>query len=132
MLALLAVVVVAGFGGVERWPLTGWRLYSRLRSERSVDWEAVAVDDRGGETAIDPRDLPLGFRHLPLVLAEFPGLPEADRAEVCEAVVGELRDEGREVVELEISRTIETRRLRDGHVETRRDPDVRFACGGGR
>jgi hypothetical protein len=128
VLAVLAAVVVAGFGGVEEWPLTGWRLYSRLRSEHSVAWRAVSVDDAARETVIDPQGLPLGFRHVDFLLRQFPDYDRDEREEVCEALADGERDRGRPVEEVRIYRVVQTRDFDEGEVRVDEVPSLRYVC----
>jgi hypothetical protein len=128
VLGVLAAVVVAGFGGIEEWPLTGWRLYSRLRSEHSVHWRAVSVDGAGRETVVDPQALPLGFRHVSFLLQQFPDDDRDEREEVCEALADGERERGRAVTEVRIYRVLETRDFDDGKVRIDEARRLHYVC----
>jgi hypothetical protein len=89
--AFLAALIVCGLAGVEAWPLTGFRLFSHLRRERTVGWERTAVDAQGLERAINFAGLPDGYRSFVLVVTTFPSKPKNERDAMCRAWVEGLR-----------------------------------------
>jgi hypothetical protein len=89
--AFLAALIVCGVAGVEAWPLTGFRLFSHLRHERTVGWERTAVDAQGLERAINFAGLPDGYRSFVLVVTSFPSKPKDERDAMCRAWVDGLR-----------------------------------------
>jgi hypothetical protein len=128
VLGVIAALLVCGLVGIEWWPLTGWRLYSRVRTDSRVVWEAATVAPDGEEEVVDPNDLPLGYRHLELLLARFPGSSSAEREDICEAIAGGARDEGREVVGVRVYRVDEHLREEGDGVVLDRAPDLRYEC----
>jgi hypothetical protein len=44
----LSAFVICAVGGIEAWPLTGWRLFSHLRYEHQTSWRAAGVDSSVG------------------------------------------------------------------------------------
>ena len=125
VVAFLAVFVVCGLGSVELWPLTGWRLYSALRTEERSSWQLRAVDADGDEQPIVLGDLPLGYRNTTSILDEFPSLTADERDEVCDAWAAALDDSER-VVGVHVYRVRKT--VVDGSVVDRR---LEYTCGAG-
>jgi hypothetical protein len=89
--AFLAAFAVCGVFGIEAWPLTGWRLFSHVRTDHQVSWRAVAVDPRGHEEPIDFAALPRGYRNFPLVMRTFASLPRQEQAAACRAWLAAAR-----------------------------------------
>jgi hypothetical protein len=89
--AFLAAFAVCGLFGIEAWPLTGWRLFSQLRSDHQVSWRAVAVTGPGYEEPISFEDLPRGYRNFPLVMSTFASLPPHEQAAACRAWLAAAR-----------------------------------------
>jgi hypothetical protein len=80
----LAAFVVCGLFGLELWPLTGWRLFSQLRTDHQVAWRATAVGE-DGERQIVFAELPRAYRNFPLVMRTFLELPPAEQVAACRA-----------------------------------------------
>jgi hypothetical protein len=128
VLGLLAALLVCGLAGVEWWPFTAWKLYSQVRTDSRVVWEASTVAADGRETAVDPNGLPLGYRHVELLLARFPGYSSEKREEICDAIAEGARDEGEEVVAVRVYRVDERLRETGGDVTLEREPELRYEC----
>ena len=94
----LAVFLVCGAFAVERWPLTGFRLYSDLRVEERHSPSVVALLADGEEQRLRFDDLPMGWHATDRILRQFPRMTQAERDEVCDAWVQPLRDDGLDVV----------------------------------
>jgi hypothetical protein len=88
----LVAFVVCGLAGIEAWPLTGWRLFSQLRTNHQVTWRAAAVAG-GDETSIRFADLPRAYRNFPLVMGTFASLDPDERASACRAWLRAARRE---------------------------------------
>jgi hypothetical protein len=95
--AFLAAFAVCGLFGIEAWPLTGWRLFSQLRTDHQVSWRAVTVDLRGHEKPILFDELPRGYRNFPLVMRKFTSLSSHEQAAACRAWLGAARRERTDV-----------------------------------
>jgi hypothetical protein len=108
--AFLAAFVTCGLLGVEAWPLSGWELFSRVRTEARAGWEAVTVDRSGAEHPIPFARLPRGMRGELQVMAGFPSLPPAEREAVCGAWAGAVRERGGEVAAVRVYRVVRSRR----------------------
>lgn len=80
----LSAFTVCGLLGLELWPLTGWRLFSQLRTDHQVGWRATVVGE-GGESQIAFSQLPRAYRNFPLVMRTFAGLPRAEQTAACRA-----------------------------------------------
>lgn len=85
MYGFLAVVLTTSALGVEQWPLTGWRLFSNVRSGVTTGWHVVTVDDAHHETPVDFAALGRGFRGAAWRLADFPTMSGPQREAVCRA-----------------------------------------------
>jgi hypothetical protein len=90
--SFLAAFVACGLLDLELWPLTGWRLFSELRTDRQVAWRAAAVGD-DGETQIRFAELPRAFRNFPLVMRTFSELPRSEQSAACRAWLEAVRRE---------------------------------------
>lgn len=86
----LAAFFVCGVLGIEAWPLTGWRLFSRLREPRQTVWQVAVVDGAGRETPFPWAELPAGFHAHVHLLKSFSHLPGERRDAVCRAWAGAL------------------------------------------
>jgi hypothetical protein len=87
----LAAFVVCALAGIEAWPLTGWRLFSHLRTERQTAWEPDAVGVDGREARLAFGSLPAAFHGFPLLMKTFAGLPRSEQASVCAAWLSAAR-----------------------------------------
>jgi hypothetical protein len=101
----LTAFVVSGVVGIEAWPLTGWRLFSRLRTADQTSWTAAAVDGHGVERPVPFAELPRGYRGSLHVLAGIPALSPVRREAVCRAWALALRQRGADVVAVRIYQT---------------------------
>jgi hypothetical protein len=79
----LAAFLAAGLFGIEAWPLTGWRLFSHVRSPDAVSWQAVAVTDGGLEHPIRFAGLAPRYRNFALVMRDFVSLSTEQRRGAC-------------------------------------------------
>jgi hypothetical protein len=95
VVAFLGAFLLCGLFGLELWPLTGWRLFSQLRTDHQVSWQATAVRE-AGETQVRFAELPRTHRNFPLVMRTYSELPRAQQIEACrlwlEAAQGQLPD----------------------------------------
>ena len=103
VLAFLSAFVVCGLVGLELWPLTGWRLFSQLRTDHQVAWRATAVAD-GHETQIRFGELPGAYRNFPLVMRTLPARPRQEQEAACRAWLEAARAELPAATEVRIYR----------------------------
>jgi hypothetical protein len=82
VVAFLGAFVLCGLFGLELWPLTGWRLFSQLRTDHQVAWQATAVEE-DGEKPIRFAELPRTYRNFPLVMRTYSTLPRAEQLAAC-------------------------------------------------
>jgi hypothetical protein len=87
----LAAFLLCGLVGIEAWPLTGFRLFSHLRHERTISWERTVVEPDGRELAVTFAGLPDGYRSFVLVVKDFEGSPPASRDAMCRTWLQGLR-----------------------------------------
>jgi hypothetical protein len=87
----LVAFVVCGVFGIEAWPLTGWRLFSHLRTDHRTTWQATVVGIHGEESALEFGRLPLRFHGFVLLMRDYPDITESQRTEMCVAWTGEAR-----------------------------------------
>jgi hypothetical protein len=130
--SFLGAFIACGVAGIEAWPLTGWRLFSHLRHEHAVSWQAVAVDGRGRETPVVFGRLPFAYRGASLILKTFQSLAPADREAVCEAWEDALRARGAPAGAIRVYRIDRDLFPRNGPRPA--NPSVRtlrFTCAGG-
>jgi hypothetical protein len=78
----LGAFVLCGLFGLELWPLTGWRLFSQLRTDHQVSWQAAVVGE-DGETQVRFGDLPRTYRNFPLVMRTYSALSRMEQVEAC-------------------------------------------------
>ena len=96
--AFLAVFSLAGVAQIEQWPLTGFHLYTAIRTEERTSTRVIALLADGGTEEVVFGDLPFGYHSTNRLLSDFPGLTQAERDEICDAWVQPLRDDGVDVV----------------------------------
>lgn len=75
--------VAFGLLGAEAWPLTGWKLFSRVREDTQAGWQVMTVAGDGRERQLDFAGLGRGYRGAHHVAAGFPGLDLRERDSVC-------------------------------------------------
>lgn len=113
--AFLAVFLVCGAREIEYWPLTGFRLYTEIRTEERPSTRVMALLADGGSREVVFVDLPFGYHSTNRLLSDFPDLTQDERDEICDAWVQPLREDGVEVVGVRV----------DEYVTDLGDPDRR-------
>ena len=98
----LSVFVACGLLQVEAWPLSGWRLFSHVRTGEIRSWLATAVDPDGVERPVPFGSFAAAHRGELQVLKGFDGLSVAERRDVCRAWADEMARIGVDVVEIRI------------------------------
>lgn len=105
----LAVFVVCALARVEAWPFTGWRLFSQERHRVQVSRAALVRDAGGRERPAPFGALGSGFGWHVHVMLAFDGMATGERASVCRAWLGGLRDAGMDasaVLVVEVERDV--------------------------
>jgi hypothetical protein len=100
----LALFVACSIFGIELFPLTGFRLFSRLRTEHRIMWVADTVSPSGQETPLWFTDLPRAYQGFPLIMPHFEGLSPSWKAATCAAWLSEARRIRRQVVAIRFYR----------------------------
>lgn len=81
----LGTVVVCAVASVNAWPFSSWRLFSSLRTDRQLSWQAVAVDARGAERAYAIGATTRGYRGFRPVMVGFARRSASGRDAICRA-----------------------------------------------
>ncbi len=89
--AIVVAFVVCGVVGLELWPLSGFRLFSHLRTESQTGWSAAAVDAGGRAREVRFGTFPAAYRGFALIMQRFHGLGSDERRRTCLAWLGEVR-----------------------------------------
>jgi len=95
--AFLLLFAVCGLAHLEVWPLTGFRLFSEVRTREREGWELTTVDARGHEHVLHLSYLPVGYRNTTKVIPGMAGRSAADRDAICRAWADPLRARGADV-----------------------------------
>lgn len=92
----LAAFLLVALVGVDAWPLTGWRLFSHLRSSHQTTWNAATVDAAGAEHPVRFARFP-AMRGFSLLAAQLPRLSPPRRVAVCTAWAAAVHESDRTV-----------------------------------
>jgi len=118
----LAAFLLCSVFGLELWPLTGFRLFSRVRHETRFIWTADAVLPGGREAGVVFTALPRAYQGFGLIMKGFRHLsPDAKRAS-CEAWLAEVRRVDGPAVALRLYRVTWTALPRKGARPARPPP----------
>jgi hypothetical protein len=98
----LAAFLVCGALEVEYWPLTGFRLYTEIRTEERLSTRVIALLADGGSREVVFVDLPFGYHSTNRLISDFDELSQEERDEICDAWVRPLREDGVDVVGVRI------------------------------
>jgi hypothetical protein len=94
----LALFLLCGALEIEHWPLTGFRLYTEIRTEERTSTRVIALLADGRSQEVVFVDLPFGYHSTNRLLSDFPEMTQEERDEICDAWVQPLREDGVEVV----------------------------------
>jgi hypothetical protein len=101
----LTAFVLCGLLGIEAWPLSGFRLFSHLRTADHTAFVAVTVNDDGLETPIPFGRLPAAYRGFRFVARDLPSLTSEERLTMCRVWMDVAeRELERDVAEVRIYR----------------------------
>lgn len=106
--AFLAAVLACGFFSVEAWPLTGWKLFSQVRSSQQTGWLATATTADGREAPIDFASLGRGYTGALHVMGELPRRSRSERTAICGVWLDAVRQQPERPVAVHIYRTRST------------------------
>jgi hypothetical protein len=83
----LTVLVVCAAVPVNLWPFSSWELFSRLRSDKQMSWQALAVGAAGQVRSFPIDTLAHGYQGFEFVMRRFAAEPARDRNAICAAWV---------------------------------------------
>jgi hypothetical protein len=112
--AFLAAFAVCGTLGIEAWPLTGFRLFSHLRSNDLVTYRTVAVDGVGSETPVPFGRLPVAYKGFGLIAPTLQSLPPDRARSACADLLNAVRERSNDVVAIDVYRLTIDLSVRDG------------------
>lgn len=127
----LALFFVAGFARIEAWPLTGWRLFSRVRHPIQQSWQVVTADASGAEHSLPIAKLGQSYRGTTHVLDEFASLSRGRQLAACDAWRTGSQRSGIPVREVRIYRLTTDVSKRSGDRAVPPERTLRFVCRGG-
>lgn len=93
--------------GVECWPLTGFELFSRVRTGVVAGWQVTTVDHAGAERPLDFAALPRGYRGWFQTAGRLSAMGEARRDAVLRDWARAARAHGVDVASVRVYRTAE-------------------------
>jgi hypothetical protein len=128
-LVLIGALAWFGWNAIERWPFTGWRLYSNIKGSTAGSFFAFRLAPDGTLHRIDYQNLPDAYSRAPYLLEKFERRSEAEREPVCDALADGERAEGRDVDAIHIYWERYRVRIVDGaRVKERIEREFRWAC----
>ena len=99
---LIGALLYFGWNAIEKWPFTGWRLYSEIKGSTAGSFFAYRLAPDGSVHAIDYQELPDAYSRAPYLLEKFERRTPAERERVCDSLAKGERDQGREVAAIHI------------------------------
>lgn len=126
----LAAFVLSAVLRLELWPMTGFLLFSHVRTATETLWAADAVGPAGRESPVWFTELPRAYQGFPFVMQGFSRLSPRNQHATCAAWLAAVRRVRGPVVALRIYRV--SRRALPRAGETPNRPTSRrlvYACG---
>ena len=111
--AMLAAVLGCGLFEVEAWPLTGWKLFSEIRTDESFSWQIIGADGNGTEQRLGRTQLGDVQVLAQRTLDHWFDLGSADREAVCQVLLSAALADDADVVEVRLYRVRQRRFLDD-------------------
>jgi hypothetical protein len=93
----LLLVALCGLAHREVWPLTGFRLFSEVRTRQREGWALSTVDSHGVEHVLHLSELPVGYRNTTKLIPGMADRSGAERDAICRAWADPLRARGDDV-----------------------------------
>lgn len=81
----LGAIVVCAVASLNAWPFSSWRLFSSLRTDRQLTWQAMAVDASGTERAYPVGLMAHGYRGFRPEMVGFARRSASGRDAICGA-----------------------------------------------
>jgi hypothetical protein len=127
--ALIGALAYFGWNAMEKWPFTGWRLYSNLKGNTSGSYFPFRVDADDVLHRVDFKAMPDAYSRAPYLLEKFDRFSDAEREAVCDAIAEGEQGEGREVEAIHIYWERYRVRVIDGErVKDRIEREFRWSC----
>ena len=120
----LTVLLACGLFEIEAWPLSGFRLFSQVRTGTQVRWELTVVDETGAETPADLAAMGRGFRQSAHLLPHLAEAPAVEQAAACAGWFEALETAER----LRVHRAVYRRSSPSVDTATLEDRTLRFEC----
>lgn len=128
-IVLLGSLVYFGWNAIERWPFTGWRLYSNIKGPTAGSFFAFRVAPDGSLHRVDYTQIPDAYSRAPYLLEKFDRRSAAEREPVCVALAEAYRDQGVAVDAIHIYWERYRVRIVDGErVKERIEREFRWSC----
>lgn len=103
--AFLAAFVACAALGIESWPLTGFKLFSQVRTGTVAGWQVTTVDHDGHEQPVDFDVLPRGYHGWLQLVGTFPRISARQRHAVMSEWAAAVARRGVEVAAVRVYRT---------------------------
>jgi len=128
-LLILGALLWFGMNAIEKWPFTGWRLYSTMKGPTAGSFFAYRLGPDGGLHRIIYHDLPDSYSRAPYLLEKFDRRTATERERVCDALEDGEEAQGREVAAIHIYWDRYKIELIDGErVRKHIEHDFRWSC----
>ena len=128
-IGLIFALAYMAWNANEKWPFTGWRLYSNTKGPTAGSYFAFRVDGNGALHRVDYQDMPDAYSRAPYLLEKFDRYPDERREEVCDAIAEGQRGEGYDVDAIHIYWERYRVQIVDGErVKTRIEREFRWSC----
>jgi hypothetical protein len=128
-IVILGALLWFGMNAIEKWPFTGWRLYSTLKGPTAGSFFAYRLGPEGGLHGIRYHDLPDAYSRAPYLLEKFDRRTAAERERVCDSLANGEREAGREVAAIHIYWDRYEVKLLDGdRVKKHVEHEFRWSC----
>jgi hypothetical protein len=102
----LGLFLIGGLLGLEAWPVTGWKMYARLRHGDFWGWQVRAIGVDGSERSVDLRNAPAAYHGVTHFLSDFERLSAEDRQAVCLALAQVARTQSEDVAGVAIDHVL--------------------------
>jgi hypothetical protein len=128
-IGLILALAYMAWNANEKWPFTGWRLYSNTKGPTAGSYFAFRVDGNGALHRVDYQDMPDAYSRAPYLLEKFDRYPDERREEVCDAIAEGQRGEGYDVDAIHIYWERYRVQIVDGErVKTRIEREFGWSC----
>lgn len=81
----VAIILTAGFAGLELWPLSAFRLFSEIRTAEQYSWQLTVIDTSGVEHEVNLGDLPDNYSGHAQLMNSVMDMSASEQAAVVRA-----------------------------------------------